>query len=152
MKIFSKANEKNGAAAATDSKRDVTISNEPKKRPDHVRAETADCTWKLPLTIDEQSNLAYAYERGIGGDEEEQVLGSFIERVYEESAEKLTVDIKPWAPGEVRMEAKCGHLFNGLKVVPYAEVGQVICEWVTKSQHRPELVADLVAAFPGEQE
>jgi hypothetical protein len=145
VKMFSKTNSN-----AEGTKRDVTIVNEPKKRPDHVQAETADCTWKLPLTIEEQSSLSFTYEEGV--DDEEQMLGFFVESVYQASAEQLTVEMKPFRPGEVWLRGSCGHLFKAVKTVPYAEVGQVLCEWILKSQRRKELVADLNAAFPEEQD
>jgi len=148
MSIFSKQSSKQDTES-TSAKRDVTISNEPKKRPDHVRAETADCTWKLPLTIEEQSSLSFAYEEGV--DDEEQMLRFFTESIYQTS-ECLSVEMKPFRPGEVHLRGNCGHLFKSVKTVPYAEVGQVLCEWVMKAQRRKELVADLVASFPEDQE
>jgi hypothetical protein len=149
MSIFSKQGNKQDATS-TGTKRDVTIINEPKKRPDHVRAETADCTWKLPLTIEEQSSLSHSYEEGV--EDEEQMLGFFVESVYQASAEQLTVEMKPYRPGEVWIRASSGHHFREMKTVPYADVGHVLCEWILKSQRRKELVADLVAMLPDERD
>lgn len=147
MKMFSKQSSNSDA---TTGKRDVTIRNEPKKRPDHVVAETHDCTWKIPLTLDEQRNLGEVYENGDFGDET-QMLQRFTETIYQSTAATLNIEIRPSKPGEVLLKASAGHLFRKSGIVRNQEVGQTICAWIMESQPRKELVADLVAAFPEEQ-
>lgn len=144
MKIFSKNG--NSSDAATGSKRDVTISNEPKKRPDHVRAETDDCIWKIPLTLDEQRNLGEVYEIGDFGDET-QMLARFTETIYQNTAATLNIEIRPSKPGEALLTANAGHLFRKSGIVRHEEICRTICAWIVESQPRKELVADLVAAF-----
>ncbi|WP_321899145.1 hypothetical protein [Paraburkholderia heleia] len=60
MKMFSKSS--NTGAASISAKRDVTLCDESPKRPDHVRVESDECTWKIGLTLDEQHSLGSAYE------------------------------------------------------------------------------------------
>ncbi|KFG94407.1 hypothetical protein GQ56_0126485 [Burkholderia paludis] len=142
MKMFSKANDKTEANGA---KRDVTIHNEPKKRPDHVIAETDDAQWKIPLTIEEQSDLAYAYEELRAP--EQEMLETFVECIYGATAVKLNIDIVPKSPGKVRISVG-----RGIHVVEYADVGEIVLRGILEAQSRKELVADLVATFPDEQE
>lgn len=142
MKMFSMANEKTEANGA---KRDVTIHNEPKKRPDHVIAETDDAQWKIPLTIEEQSDLAYAYEDLQVP--EQAMLETFIQGVYGNSAVKLSIELMPHSPGKVIVAA--GRKY---KTLAYADVGETILGWILEAQSRKDLVADLVAVLPGDQE
>ncbi|KVF47974.1 hypothetical protein WJ13_18490 [Burkholderia seminalis] len=140
MKMFSKANDKTEANGA---KRDVTIHNEPKKRPDHVIAETDHARWKIPLTIEEQSDLAYAYEDLQVP--EQTMLETFIQGVYGNSAGKLSIDLIPHSPGKVTITT--GRSFSTLA---YADVGETILRLILEAQSRKDLVADLVAAIPTE--
>lgn len=153
MKMFSKNSSNSDTTletAPTGAKRDVTIRNEPKKRPDHVRAETDDCVWDIPLTLDEQRDLGGVYESGDFGDEA-QMLERFTETIYQGTAAMLSMEIRPSKPGEVFLKASTGHLFRRSSIVRYKDVGRTICEWIVESQSRKELVADLVAAFPEDQ-
>ncbi|MCA8003149.1 hypothetical protein [Burkholderia metallica] len=145
MKMFSKTNDKEEGTVVVGVKRDVTIHNEPKKRPDHVIAETDDARWKLPLTIEEQSDLAYAYEDLRVP--ELEMLETFTQGVYGSSAVKLSIELAPYSPGKVIITA--GRKF---KTLAYADVGKTILGWILEAQSRKDLVADLVAALPGEQE
>lgn len=161
MGIFDKFN---GAANAetTSAKRDVTLS-EPKKRPDHVRVETDECTWKIGLTLDEQHALGSAYEWSERNGEfdknfrdEESFLRMFTERLYRECAETITLEIKPIEPGKVRMEVKSSNpnftseIDGSHQTVSYGEVGALILKWIEVSQSRQELIADLVSFRGGE--
>ncbi|UVE64753.1 hypothetical protein L2Y90_12935 [Burkholderia pyrrocinia] len=141
MSIFSKQDSK---PEMTGAKRDVTIRNEPKKRPDHVIAETDDAQWTIPLTIDEQSDLAYAYEELRVP--EQSMLETFVQGVYGNSAAKLSIELRPHSPGKVTITAG-----RNLKTLAYADVGETILRWILEAQSRKDLVADLVAAIPTEK-
>lgn len=145
MKMFSKANDKEESVVVSGMKRDVTIHNEPKKRPDHVIAETDDAQWKIPLTIEEQAELAYAYEELRVP--EQEMLETFTQGVYGSSAVKLSIELMPHSPGKVIVAA--GRKY---KTLTYADVGETILGWILEAQSRKDLVADLVAVLPGEQE
>ncbi|MBN3771189.1 hypothetical protein [Burkholderia sp. Se-20378] len=151
MKMFSKTNDKAESAVVMGVKRDVTISDEPKKRPDHVRVESDECTWKIGLTLDEQHELGSAYERGIN--DEESFLSLFADRIYRSCANTLTVEFKPCEPGKVSLsvsadnpnfaaEGDRAHL-----TVPYREVGALIVQLIEKSQSRKDLISDLVTSL-----
>jgi len=148
MSFFSKQRSKQDTETVV-AKRDVTISNEPKKRPDHVTVETDDCTWKIPLTLEEQYSLGQAYEAGTN--DEAQMLKSFVESLYQATAVKLSLELTPVRPGEVHVRGQAGHSKYS-DTVAYEDVGRTICEWVVKYQSRKELIADLVAAMPEDSE
>ncbi|WP_175796577.1 hypothetical protein [Burkholderia anthina] len=151
MKMFSKNGGNSDMAIAPAAKRDVTISDEPKKRPDHVRVESDECTWKIGLTLEEQFSLGQAYERGT--DDEEQLLETFVESLYQSSAATLRIEIRPSRPGEVMLQASGDSHFRKSEFgVKYSEVAGLIYEWLAASQPREALVADLIASLPGEQE
>ena len=151
MKIFSK--NSNSDVAPTGGKRDVTIVNAPRKRPDHVRVETRDSTWTIPLTLDEQYVLGQAYEQGT--DDEAAMLTAFTETIYQGDgggAVQLTVEIKPIRPGEVYLTASgSGHRFKKAETMGYEDIGRTLCEWIAESQSRKELVSDLLAALADEK-
>lgn len=153
MKMFAKTPSNPDATVETppaSPKRDVTLVNKPKKRPDHVCVESDDCTWKIGLTLEEQYDLGGAYEHGV--DDEKMMLETFVERMYQSSAVRLTVEIKPVRPGKVFLTVSSGAHFRAAETVSYDDVGQVIGEWIVKSQPRKELIADLVAACPIDEE
>jgi hypothetical protein len=151
MKMYSK--NSNSEVAPTGGKRDVTIANAPRKRPDHVRVETHDSTWSIPLTLDEQYILGQAYEQG--PNDEAAMLTAFTETIYQGDgggAVRLTVEIKPVRPGEVHLTASgSGHRFNKADTLRYEDLGRTLCEWIVESQSRKELVSDLVAALADEK-
>ena len=151
MKMFSKNSDAD--VAPTGGKRDVTIVNAPRKRPDHVRVETHDSTWSIPLTLDEQYVLGQAYEQG--PDDEAAMLTAFTETIYQGDgggAVRLTVEIKPVRPGEVHLMASgSGRRFNKADTLRYEDIGRTVCEWIVESQSRKELVSDLVAALADEK-
>ncbi|HDR9181187.1 TPA: hypothetical protein QDB06_001740 [Burkholderia vietnamiensis] len=152
MKMFGKNSSNSGAtleAAPTRAKRDVTISNEPKKRPDHVKVETNDATWSIPLTLDEQYTLGQSYEQGT--DDEAAMLTAFTETLYqsdEGGAVKLAIEIRLLRPGEVFLTATGNRQrFSKSGTVRFDEIGLTLCTWLAEAQTRPDLVADLVAAL-----
>jgi hypothetical protein len=151
MKMFSKNCDSD--VAPTGGKRDVTIVNAPRKRPDHVRVETHDSTWTIPLTLDEQYILGQAYQKDI--DDEAAMLTAFTETIYQGDgggAVRLTVEIKPVRPGEVHLTASgSGRRFNKADTLRYEDIGRTLCEWIVESQSRKELVSDLVAALADEK-
>lgn len=151
MKMFSKSSSNSNATAATGVKRDVTLCDEPKKRPDHVRAETDDCTWKIPLTLDEQFDLGKVYEGG-DFDDEAGMLKRFTETIYQGTALTLNMELRPSNPGEIFLKASTGHHFRKSGVVRYEEVGRTICEWIAESQPRQDLISDLVSALADAQD
>lgn len=157
MKMFSKSSS--NADTTANAKRDVTLS-EPTKRPDHVRVETDECTWKIGLTLDEQHSLGSAYEWNERHGEfdknfrdEESFLEMFTERLYRECAETITLEIKPFEPGKVflKVESSNPHFSSEIdgshQNVSYSEVGALILKWIEVSQSRKELIADLVTSL-----
>lgn len=98
-------------ADTTGAKRDVTIVNEPKKRPDHVRVESHDCAWSIPLTLEEQYDLGQVYENGFNY-EEREMLRNFVEGMYAATAARITLEIKPMRPGEVSLKASSDAMFT----------------------------------------
>ena len=156
MKMFGK--NSNSDAMPAGAKRDVTIVHEMTKRPDHLVAETRDCTWKIPLTLEEQFDLGRVYQELADGDEA-QMLSAFTESLYQGSdgdAVKLTVEVILMRPGEVSLRASgngrvSGHRFQDSATVRYEDVGRTVCEWIAEAQSRKELVADLVAALADDQ-
>lgn len=147
MNIFNKLGS-NSEAASAGIKRDVTIVIEPKKRPDHVRAETSDCTWKIPLTLEEQFDLGQVYE-GANFDDETSMLERFTETVYQNTAATLNIEIRPSNPGHVFMKANAGHHFRDSRAaVSYDDVAQTVYKWIVQSQPRRDLISDLVSALP----
>jgi hypothetical protein len=156
MKLFSK--NSNSDTTTDSAKRDVTIVKEAPKRPDHLVAETDECTWKIPLTLEEQFDLGRAYQELADGNEA-QMLSAFTESLYQGSegdAVKLTIEVSLMRPGEVSLRASgngrvSGHRFQEFATVRYEDVGRTVCEWIAESQSRKELVADLVAALADDQ-
>jgi hypothetical protein len=156
MKMFGK--NSNSDAAPAGAKRDVTIVHKTTKRPDHLVAETAECTWKIPLTLEEQFDLGRAYQELADGDEA-QMLSAFTESLYQGSdggAVMLTIEVRLMRPGDISLRASgngrvSGHRFQESATVRYEDVGRTICEWIAESQSRKELVADLVAALADDQ-
>ena len=162
MKMFGKNSSNSDEALETapaGAKRDVTIVHKTTKRPDHVVAETRDAVWRIPLTLDEQFDLGRAYQDLADGDEA-KMLSAFTELLYQGSegdAVKLAVEIRLMRPGEVFLSASgngrvSGQRFYESATVRYEDVGRTVCEWIAEAQSRKELVADLVAAMPGDRE
>jgi len=157
MKMFSKNGDADAMPAG--AKRDVSIAHKTTKRPDHLVAETAECKWKIPLTLDEQFDLGRVYQELADGDEA-QMLSAFTESLYqggEGDAVKLTVEVILMRPGEVSLRASgngrvSGHRFQDSATVRYQDVGRTVCEWIAEAQSRKELVADLIAALGDDQE
>ncbi len=150
MSIFNKQSSKLDPETA-GAKRDVTIVNEPKKRPDHVRVESHDCAWSIPLTLDEQYDLGQVYENGFNY-EEREMLRNFVEGMYLASSARIAMEITLVRPGEVNLKATSGLTFKKARTVRYEEIGQVVCEWIVEAQSRKDLVADLVASIPVDAE
>ena len=101
MKMFSKNGDADAMPAG--AKRDVSIAHKTTKRPDHLVAETAECTWKIPLTLDEQFDLGRVYQELADGDEA-QMLSAFTESLYqggEGDAVKLTVEVTGRSEGAI---------------------------------------------------
>ncbi|MFT4504595.1 hypothetical protein [Caballeronia sp. 15711] len=151
MKMFSKNSDSD--VASTGGKRDVTIVNAPRKRPDHVRVESHDSIWTIPLTLDEQYILGQAYEQGT--DDEAAMLTAFTETIYQGDGggtARLTVEIKPIRPGEVHLMASgSGARFKKADTLRYEDIGRTLCEWIVEAQSRKELVSDVVAALAEEK-
>jgi hypothetical protein len=132
----------------------VTFSDEPKKRPDHVRVETDECTWKIGLTLDEQHELGAAYEKGI--DDEKSFLSLFTDRIYRSCANTLTVEFKPCEPGKVSLSVSADNpnfssdIDYAHLAVSYGDVGALILKLIEVSQSRKELIADLVSLRKGD--
>jgi hypothetical protein len=158
MKMFGK-NTGSTDAASNGAKRDVTLS-EPQKRPDHVRVESDECTWKIGLTLDEQHSLGSAYEWNENNGEfdknyrdEASFLRMFTERIYRECAKTITLEIKPIEPGKVSLKVESNNpnfsaeIDGSHQTISYGEVGALILKWIEVSQSRKELIADLVTSL-----